>query len=101
VAKRDAIPKDPGKEPIVQDILGSSGLSLHELLAIKDTTKQNVGKILFLPDGVFLSEPFPKHWLGRRGLIIVVFDQEGHVGWKGFQRWRSDFWDGLRDWLGW
>jgi hypothetical protein len=77
-------------EKEVENILGSSATA----------------KIFGIPDGVFLCEEgIPplflspdKHWLGRRGLITIAFDQEGHVGRKCFYGWRSD---GLRDWLGW
>jgi|SRR5262249_7194220 len=87
-------------EEEVENILGSSATA----------------KILGIPDGVFLCDegvpPNPlarpwrplrpdKHWLGRRGLITIAFDDEGHVGRKSFYGWRSGFWDGLREWLGW
>jgi hypothetical protein len=81
-------------EKEVEDILGSSGLPWDEFVAKRDDTG-----IIHIED--ILGSGYAKRWLGRHGMIIVVFDQEGrHVGWKSFQRWRSGFWDGLRDWLG-
>ena len=88
----------------VEDILGSSGSSLDEFVAKP-----------FIPNEFSLLEPDyyaailiigqdegqDKYWLGRHGMISIVFDREGHVGGKRFQGRRSDFWDGLRDWLGW
>jgi hypothetical protein len=93
-------------EKEVENILGSSGLSLDEFVAKP-----------FIPNKVSLLEPGyyalqailvigqdeggDKYWLGRRGMILIVFDQEGHVGGKSFQGRRSGFWHGLRDWLDW
>ena len=94
-------------EKEVENILGSSGLSRDEFVAKP-----------FIANEVSLSEPGyyyalqailiiaqdegrDRYWLGRRGMILIVFDQEGHVGGKSFERRRLDFWDGLRHWLGW
>jgi hypothetical protein len=96
-------------EKEVENILGSSGISWYEF----DAIAKNAGKNPFIPKGPIFFEPVfidvtlvmgqDKLWLGRRGVISITFDQEGHVGGKCFQelRSRSVFWDGLRDWLGW
>ena len=95
-------------EDEVAEILGGPGMSWEEREAKQNAIAKNVGKDPFVPNEVFLYEPplvivgTDKYWLGPRGMIAIFFDQEqGHVCSKRFNGWRSDFWDSLRDWLGW
>ena len=56
------------------------------------------------PEGKRFVEERTTIWTGRRGMIVIEFDQDNHVCWKHFQGYRwinGGILDRFRDWLGW
>lgn len=101
-------------EKKVERVLGGPGKDWEENQAQLIALKEELGKEPFIheDDGVLLEEGpgggfrmtgSCKHWLGRRGTIVILFDERGHVIWKGSWGHRPTdptIFDHLRDWLG-
>jgi hypothetical protein len=101
-------------EEEVAEILGEPGMSRAEDLAEYNRLLEELGRVPFEYEGPTLEEPdlWPgflvpsRHriWNGRRGSIVIQFDEDNHVWWKRFHgmRWiNGGILDRLRDWLGW
>ena len=118
-------------EEEVEDILGGPGISTKDFWDQNEALEKQMGKPPFIDAGVCLNEPERKAigtdaiigsaggegpvskvrvavegvrvWFGRRGYMLIQFDNEGHVESKLFQARRPadpTFLDHLRDWLG-
>ena len=84
----------------VENVLGSFGISNDDILDWKSIDKEHDGVLLMEPFGAWMKNA--TYWMGPRGRMVIHFE-EGHVGGKCFEGWRSanpSFLDRLRDWLG-
>jgi hypothetical protein len=81
-------------------------------VAENDRLEREMGHFPYKIENPSLEEPkglvpvayTVKVWTGRRGIMLIDFDLDNHVCWKGFQgvRWiNGSILDRLRDWLGW
>ena len=103
-------------EEEVAEILGGPAVTYVEADAQYERLEKELGRPVLEFQDPSLEEPvgpgFPlplvlerfKVWGGRRGRILIQFDEDNHVCWKGFHgmRWiNGGILDRLRDWLGW
>jgi hypothetical protein len=100
-------------EDEVVEILGGAGINRHEDDGQFERLAKELGRPPFEFEDLILEEPEGKEvvvhqrvkvWTGRRGMIVIFFDQDNHVCWKRFRgvRWiNGGVLDRLRDWLGW
>ena len=98
-------------EDEVAEILGGPGMSPEEDRAELDRLENELGRAPFEVEDPSLEEPVRfvfwdrgRIWTGRRGRIVIGFDQDNHACWKRFNgvRWINEgILDRIRDWLGW
>ena len=92
----------------VEGLLGKPGMPFKELC---EQWRDHLSKVLVIEGKALAEEPRSRfwgneetfHWLGRRGIIEIQFDQRGQVRGKifwGISPAEPSFLDCLRDWLG-
>jgi hypothetical protein len=94
------------------EILGNPGMNYEKFVDQYVGLEKELGRppceielpTLEQPEGKRFVEERTTIWTGRRGMIVIEFDQDNHVCWKHFQGYRwinGGILDRFRDWLGW